>query len=235
VIRKLQPSIVEGVLIDDANRIRWKAFLKLVALIILIILANYSVNWISDLIEFEYRPANEELVHNIIILSTIAYALLIAIPFVPGVEIGLTLLAMFGHEIVPLVYVSTISGLMISFLVGRLLSLKALILLFEDLHFYKASELISQIQPLKMEDRLAFLISGTSNRIVPFLLRHRYLALAIAINLPGNMLIGGGGGIALIAGASKLFSVHGFILTIVFAVSPIPLSILIFGQEILRT
>jgi len=53
------------------------------------------------------------------------------------------------------------------------------------------------------------------------------------VNLPGNILIGGGGGISLIAGASRLFSLPGFLTTIALAVSPLPLAILFFGKEIL--
>ena len=121
-----------------------------------------------------------------------------------------------------------------SFAVGRLISLKALILLLEEFHFQRASQLLTSIEPMKRADRLAFLVSKTPNRLVPFLIRHRYLALAILVNLPGNILIGGGGGIALVAGASKLFSTLGFIITIAFAVSPVPLAILLFGKEILQ-
>jgi hypothetical protein len=57
--------------------------------------------------------------------------------------------------------------------------------------------------------------------------------LAIVLNLPGNIVIGGGGGIALMAGASRLYSVPGFLVTIVLAVAPVPLAILVFGKEIL--
>ncbi|NNL35816.1 MAG: hypothetical protein HKP35_08360 [Silicimonas sp.] len=54
-------------------------------------------------------------------------------------------------------------------------------------------------------------------------MRNRYLALAIAINVPGNSLVGGGGGLAFVAGASGLFSFPAFLLTIMLAVAPVPL------------
>ena len=60
-----------------------------------------------------------------------------------------------------------------------------------------------------------------------------YLALAVALNIPGNYLIGGGGGIALFAGVSRLFSVPGFVITIMLAVAPVPLAVMIFGIEFL--
>jgi len=167
-------------------------------------------------------------------VSSIIFGLLVAIPFVPGVELGITLIAMFGPPVVFLVYLSTLIGLSISFIIGRLISLRSLVTLFENLKLKRSSQLLNKVEPLKMEDRLEFLISQAPSRLVPFLIRHRYIALAILVNLPGNILIGGGGGISLIAGASRLFSLPGFLITIALAVSPVPLAILIIGKEILQ-
>jgi hypothetical protein len=50
--------------------------------------------------------------------------------------------------------------------------------------------------------------------------------------VPGNYLIDGGGGIALIAGASKIYSVPGFLFKILLAAAPLPLPVMIFGAEI---
>jgi hypothetical protein len=47
----------------------------------------------------------------------------------------------------------------------------------------------------------------------------------VLINLPGNMLVGGGGGIALVAGMTRLFSWPAFLLTVAVAVAPVPLLI----------
>jgi len=44
----------------------------------------------------------------------------------------------------------------------------------------------------------------------------------LVLNLPGNSLVGGGGGIAFIAGLSGMFSYIGFILAIAIAVAPVP-------------
>jgi hypothetical protein len=56
----------------------------------------------------------------------------------------------------------------------------------------------------------------------PFLVRHRFIALAIVLNIPGNIIIGGGGGIAMIAGMSGLYSLPRYLLTVAIAVAPIP-------------
>ena len=50
---------------------------------------------------------------------------------------------------------------------------------------------------------------------------------------PDNFVIGGGGGISLIAGVSKLYSAPGFLMTMAIAVAPIPMAILIFGKNFL--
>lgn len=210
-----------------------QALLKVSCLILLIVAANLAVDWIADALKFELRPSNEDMVHRTIVILAIVYAMLIAIPFVPGVELGLALIGMLGPEIVVLVYLSTLAGLLTSFAVGRWISLKALIPILEDLRLSKASRLLAAIEPMNMEDRLAFLVSKTPNGLIPFLLRHRYLALAVVVNLPGNILLGGGGGIALIAGTSRLFSITGFLVTIVLAVSPVPIAVIFFGRQFL--
>ena len=218
---------------DRGSGDRWRIPLKLGALIVLIVAANFAAEGLAEALRFEVRPNNEDLVHRMVTISAVAYAVLIAVPFVPGVEIGLTLIGMLGPPIVFLVYLSTLAGLSTSFLVGRLISLEGLIGLLDDLRFRKANRLLATISPMTPEDRLAFLVANAPGRFVPFLLRHRYIALAIILNLPGNIVIGGGGGIALMAGASRLYSVPGFLATIILAVAPVPLAILVFGKEIL--
>jgi len=63
---------------------------------------------------------------------------------------------------------------------------------------------------------------GAPTGLGPIMLRHRYLLLMLALNLTGNSLVGGGGGIVFIAGLSGLFSYHGYLLAILIAVSPVP-------------
>ena len=55
---------------------------------------------------------------------------------------------------------------------------------------------------------------------------HRYVALAVCLNVPGNAVVGGGGGLALLCGLSRQFEGRWFALTIALAVSPLPLLIL---------
>jgi hypothetical protein len=60
-------------------------------------------------------------------------------------------------------------------------------------------------------------------KIIPYLLKHRYLMLAVALNLPGNVIIGGGGGIGLIAGMSRLCPFPRYILFVSVAITPLPI------------
>ncbi|MGA1369426.1 MAG: hypothetical protein ACO394_13000, partial [Blastocatellia bacterium] len=44
------------------------------------------------------------------------------------------------------------------------------------------------------------------------------VVLAVALNMPGNAMIGGGGGIAMLAGMSGLFALPVFVMVIAIAV-----------------
>ena len=212
---------------------RTRLIVTIVALIALIVTANLVANEIAAALDFEIRPSNEDMVHRALMTLSVVYALMLAIPFVPGAEIGLAMLATLGPVVVMLVYLCTIAGLSLSFLVGRLIPLTTLERLFAELNMLRAGKLIRRLEPLDHEARLRLLVRNSPSRVVPALLRHRYIALAVVLNLPGNFLIGGGGGIALIAGVSKLYTVTGFLVTIAIAVAPVPLAVYLFGTDFL--
>jgi hypothetical protein len=73
------------------------------------------------------------------------------------------------------------------------------------------------------DDELQAKLQSLSGGKLRVLLRYRYLALALAVNLPGNVILCGGGGIALMAGLSRLFDPLPFLLTILLAVLPVPM------------
>lgn len=214
-------------------RERWRGLFMLVSFILIVVLANLLSDQLVEALRLEIRPSNEDIVHRMTMLAAAAYTALIAIPFVPGVEIGFALISMLGPAIVFLVYVCTVAGLLISFCLGRFLSLRWLAGLVEEANLHRVARLLKIIEPMDTEQRLAFFVSRAPSSLIPFLLRHRYVALALVVNLPGNIVIGGGGGIALVAGASRLYSFIGFVVTIMLAVVPVPLSILIFGPKFL--
>ena len=205
--------------------------LKVCLFVCLIILGNYLSQWVLEQLDFDITPVNEPTVHRIIITSMIAYTILMAIPFVPGAELGLGLMMILGPKIAPLVYLCTLLSLLLSFIVGRLIPGELLIKFLHDIHLRKASLLLNELGGLSPQERFDLLLKRSPKKFVPLLLKYRYLALLVVINMPGNIVVGGGGGIALTAGMSRLFTPPLFLLTVAVAVSPIPLLLIIFGAN----
>ena len=63
-------------------------------------------------------------------------------------------------------------------------------------------------------------------------MRHFHVALALAVNAPSNSIIGGGGGIVMMAGPSGIFLPLATFLTVMIAVSPVPLAVMFLGLRI---
>lgn len=213
-------------------RRRWRLFFTIALVAAFVICVNYFVQWLGLQLQLEVRPSNEDMIHRIIIISIVAYTLLIAIPFVPSVEIGLGLILLLGADLAPLVYLFTIVGLSLGFIVGRLIPEASLQKFLEGLSLTRASRLVETLETLSIEERLEMLVSRAPAKFVPTLVRHRYVSVAVALNIPGNTVIGGGGGIALAAGMSRLFEFWPFLLTLVIAVAPVPLLIVLCGTDI---
>ena len=202
---------------------------NLALLIALLVAANYAGNWIIEKLGAHLTPGTEAMLRGMIMSVTVAYILLMMLPFVPAAEIGLGMMALFGAEVAPLVYGSTVVALSLAFLVGRLVPEKQVIRAFEFFGLARAADLLREVGDRKLDDRLGFLLSQSSSRFVPFLLRYRFIALMIALNIPGNAVIGGGGGISLTVGFSRLFSFPMFVLAVAIAVAPVPLFMMIAG------
>jgi hypothetical protein len=201
----------------------FKLFIKLSLLIGFLVLLNYGGSRVIDHINFQLWPEHENFIMTALWFSIGIYILWMAIPFVPGIELGLALMVMLGPQGVVLVYLCTLLSLSLSFALGRLISLKALARFLGWLHLHKARDLMHRLEPLNPQERLDALLQTAPSKIVPFLLEHRYLMVAFILNLPGNALIGGGGGIGLIAGMSKLYSFPRYLLVVSLAITPLPL------------
>jgi len=98
-------------------------------------------------------------------------------------------------------------------------------------HLNGARDRVTNLGPLGPDQRLRFLLQSAPSRIVPFLLRHRYLIIAILFNLPGNAVIGGGGGIGVIAGMSRLFPFPKYVFLVCVAITPGPLFFLLRAAQ----
>lgn len=211
-------------------RIHWLRVLGvLVFYAFLVYVGQMASEWALDRLEMDLSPAKQAIIHQMVLTAVGLYILLLALPFVPGVEIGLGLMVMLGPEICFLVYLSTVIALLFSFGTGRLVPTRTIVAAFEWVGLTRARDLVTRIAPLPADDRLALLLSHVPVRFLSFFLRHRYLALALILNLPGNAFIGGGGGIALAAGISRLFGPTAFLATVVLAVAPFPLIYFMLG------
>lgn len=211
----------------------WRGIIKILVIGAMLISANFMLHEITDILGFQISPGDTKSTNALIFASAALYSFLLAIPFVPGVEVGLGLIAMFGPPAALLVYACTVIGLSLSFTVGRLLPLRTLIKLSDDINFQRTSAWLRKIEPMSQQERLELLARKAPNRFLPYLIRYRYCALGIALNIPGNFIIGGGGGIALFAGISRLYSIPGFLITVSISVAPIPAAIFLFGNNFL--
>jgi hypothetical protein len=190
---------------------------------------HWGSGWLIDLVGVDLDDSAQP--HDIYVMvgGVVLYAALMAIPFVPGLEISLALLAVFGPKVAIAIYVATVAALALSWLVGRMLPVSLIARLFGSLGLQRAKRLVQSLQPLSAEQRLAVLIEHAPKRIVPLLLKHRYIAIVVVLNLPGNAVIGGGGGITLLAGMSGVFTFPRFLASVSLAALPVPLVVLIAG------
>lgn len=208
----------------EAPKIR--RFLKISLIVGFLVLVNYGGSLVIEQINFQVWPEHERLMITVLWFAIVVYVLWMALPFVPGIELGLALMVLLGTRGVVLVYVCTLLSLSLSFTIGRLIPLNSFARFLGWLHLHKARDLVLQLEPLSSEEKLDFLLKSAPSRIIPFLVKHRYLMIAIALNLPGNALIGGGGGIGLISGMSRLYPFPKYILLVSLAITPLPLLLL---------
>jgi len=207
--------------------------LTLVAVVCVLLLLSQLVGaWVAT-VDLDVSTFESGTLHAGVWMTATLYAVLLAVPFVPGVEIGIGLMAMLGSASALPVYVATVMGLSIAFAVGRMVPVALLIRAATAMRMKRLAAMMRRMAPLPPADRLDLMLQHAPGGWAGWLIRHRYLALVILINLPGNALIGGGGGIALVAGMCRLISPPGFVLTIALAVSPIPLVVWFFGADVL--
>lgn len=211
---------------------RHGAFLRtILRLLVILVLAwglHLLFNWARAQAEFDGGHLRFWMLAGFLLV----YAVLIAVPFVPGIEVGLTLMAMEGPWIAPWIYAATVTGLTLAYLAGEFICYPRLLRVLADLRLHKACRLIERLQPMGKAERLVFLQERAPLWARPFVSQFRYVLLAVLINLPGNALIGGGGGLAFLAGFSRLFHFWPMLLTMVLAVAPVPAAVWLFDLDI---
>jgi len=206
--------------------------IRFALVILFVVLVNFGLNWVLGQFQTIDTPGAQLMLTGILLLSLLLYAVLMAIPFVPGVEIGLSLLMMQGSSIAPYVFLATFLGLTLAYLIGRFMPYRPLHNLFSDLGLKSACNLLERIHPLSKEERLDLMCQNLPSWLREPLVRFRYLTVALALNVPGNSFVGGGGGIALVAGLSRTFDTRLILLCFALAVAPVPIAVFFFGVDI---
>ncbi|NNE21877.1 MAG: hypothetical protein HKN11_04645 [Rhizobiales bacterium] len=195
----------------------------------LLVFSQWGGDWLAGLVGTDLGPEAQSHARHLVMASMAIYTALMAMPFVPGMEISLALFAAFGSQVAVFVYFATVAALSLTFVIGRLVPIRLLASLFGSLGLHRSEALVNKLAPLDRQQRLEALIANAPRRFVPWLVKHRYIAIIVALNLPGNALIGGGGGIALLAGISGLFTFPGYLAALALAVLPVPLFVTLMG------
>lgn len=202
--------------------IRWGV--RGLVLLALILGGQQVVGLVGSWLDISLMPHSEDMLHRSILAGIVVYVVVLALPFVPGAEIGLMLLTVLGGPIAPLVYLATALSLMISYAVGRLLPRTLLQRGLTRLGLVRAARLVARASEKTYEDFQDGLVNSATPKLLRILFRFRYVALILVINMPGNLILGGGGGIALMAGLSRAFAPLPFLLAVLIAVLPVPLA-----------
>ena len=179
--------------------------------------------WLLQQLNFETHPALDPNLRLEILLMVAIFMAASAIPFVPGAEIGIGLMVMFGGRVIIVVYVCMVAAFLLAFVAGRFVPATFIAKTLNCLGSGRAEEMFIRLCHTDIDQRIDKLINKLPGNMVPVLSDHRYLAAMLLLNMPGNSLLGGGGGIAFICGMSGIFSFAYFALAVAIAVAPVPL------------
>lgn len=208
----------------ETHRFR-RIALKLLVTIAFVYLAKLGIDVLMAKIALFETDAAARAMTGLIITVVLGYAILLAIPFIPGVEIGIAILMLEGAAAAPMVYLATVAGLLLAFCVGQYAPMSRLIQLCQDLHLYRIGGFLERIDLIPRDDRLDAMHDRLPRWLAAILCNYRYVTLAIALNMPGNIALGGGGGIMVVGGLSRLFQTRFVIVTLVLGTLPVPLSV----------
>jgi hypothetical protein len=162
-----------------------------------------------------------------LLVSALMLAVLLGLPFVPSVEMGLLMMTVFGRDGAVAAWLATIAGLSMAYAAGRYMPVGWAHRWLERHNLLPEDRDPGTPLMTELHHRL-HLSDWKGHRAAAFLMRHRYLLFAALINTPGNSMLGGGGGIALMSGFARLYRWPWFILTTALASLPIPL-LVFFG------
>lgn len=190
--------------------------------VVLIVFGHY----LSHLEPVEIRETlaalHEAMGMGALVAGAVTLAILLGLPFVPSVEMGLLMMAVFGRDGAVAAWLATIAGLSIAYAAGRYMPVDWMLRWLERRGLLSPDRDPARSPVGELGERLQ-MSRRKWHRAAAFLLRHRYLLVAALINMPGNSVLGGGGGIAMFCGFARLYRWPWFVLTAALASLPIPL------------
>lgn len=207
------------------KRFPWKLVIILTLLAglatALFIGGHSAFEWVKGVAEKARTPET-------LTILCIVYAVLLAIPGVPGLEVGLVMMAVFAEVGILAAWLCTIVGLNLAFLGGRKIP---------------RAKLEKWLKPKDVpESELPAFAIGKGDTMTLVFERNklgrkilkwtgppggwrRYLLIGLLFNMPGNFIIGGGGGIGLFCGTSDDIKWRWYLLTTTLAAAVIPLMV----------
>ncbi|MEM9305407.1 MAG: hypothetical protein AAGE01_25080 [Pseudomonadota bacterium] len=153
---------------------------------------------------------------ELLALALLIYGLCLAIPFMPGVELGWLIMLAFGRPGIVAAWLVTIVALACAFTIGRAAQRRFDIPPWLARRIPSAGELDDFYDRTLGRTRLGRWV-GRAQGSFP------YLTIAVLLNLPGNAILGGGGGISMAAAFSDRIRAPGFVLTCALATLPLPI------------
>lgn len=154
----------------------------------------------------------------IVMVTSAIYALALAVPFLPAVELGWMVMAAFGPLGIISIWLATPLGLLIAFSLGYWMRDWPVLTRLRQ----RFQQQVGEAEEQKATLRTRLLLYAGHHMAA-----HPSITLAILINLPGNWIIGGGGGIGMVAGASGLYRPLPYFLILIPATSVVAILMLL--------
>lgn len=197
--------------------------------LVVVLSLNTAGAWLAGQANMQIWPEHLTVIELMWLAMAVTYIVLMTMPFVPGIEIGLVLMMMLGDGGILLIYLATQLSLSISFWLGHLIPAEKLARAISFVGMNKAAALLIRSQNVACDQRGQWLGQHFNSRIGRWLMNHQSTALAIAINLPGNAIVGGAGGIGMLVGSTGVICYRRYALVMAIATAPLPLALAIFG------
>jgi hypothetical protein len=218
----MSKDLAAGPVEPESKRVTWRLAALAAAL------AAFGGGWLAGICDAPL-PTNGDATDALVVALLVVYVVAMALPFVPGIEIGMALMLLLGQGGILLVYLCTQLALALSFLFGRLVPKHSICVLFRRLRMERAARTMEDLEGAAAMHRLDELARCMPVRWATALLRHRHMALAVALNVPGNALVGGAGGIGMLAGMSGMLTFPRYAVIIAVATTPVPVLLLLGG------